>query len=47
MGRGVDVVVGFSFWEAEAYVEVCEMVLEVCLITYLHLRGWGRGCCQE
>ena len=38
-GRGVDVVVGFSFWEAEAYVEVCEMVLEVCLITYLHLRG--------
>ncbi|KAH6868092.1 hypothetical protein BKA58DRAFT_188291 [Alternaria rosae] len=27
-GRDVDVVVGFSFWEAEAYVEVCEMVLE-------------------
>ncbi|KAI4944195.1 hypothetical protein J4E91_008748 [Alternaria rosae] len=42
-GRDVDVVVGFSFWEAEAYVEVCEMVLEVCLISDLDLSG----CCQE
>jgi hypothetical protein len=33
-GRGVDVFVGFSFWEAERYVDVCEDVLEVCLCEY-------------
>jgi hypothetical protein len=28
--RQISVVVGFSFWEAEEYVEVCEHILEVC-----------------
>lgn len=28
--RQISVVVGFSFWEAEEYVEVCEHIFEVC-----------------